>query len=138
MLRYTGRVVRQSSKQQLSRSAPSWLWLAAWAVPGVGHLWLVRRRTGSILLVALPLFFALGLALDGQLFPFDLTSPLVTLAALADLGIGLPYLLAWGLGFGAGDVRAITNEYGNVYIIVAGLLNALVVIDAYDIAIGRK
>lgn len=130
--------MRQPSKQQQSPSAPAWLWLAAWAVPGVGHLWLGRRRTGTILLVALPLFFGLGLALDGQLFPVDLTSPLVTLAAFADLGIGLPYFLAWGLGLGAGDVRAVTNEYGNVYMIVAGLLNTLVVIDAYDIALGRK
>jgi hypothetical protein len=130
--------VRQPSKQQPSQRAPAWLWLAAWAVPGVGHLWLGRRRTGSILLVALPLFFGLGIALDGQLFPFDLTSPLVGLAALADLGIGLPYVFAWGLGLGAGDVRAVTYEYGNVYIIVAGLLNALVVIDAHDIALGRK
>jgi len=107
-------------------------------VPGAGHLWLGRRRTGSILLVALPLFFGLGLALDGQIFPFDLTSPLVMLAAFADLGIGLLYFLAWSLGLGTGDVRAVTYEYGNVYMIVAGLLNALVVIDAHDIAIGRK
>jgi hypothetical protein len=110
----------------------------AWAVPGLGHLWLGRRRTGGILLVALPVFFAIGLALDGQLFPFDVTSPLVALAAVADLGIGVPYLLAWTFGLGAGDVRAVTYEYGNVYLIVAGLLNALVVIDACDIAIGRK
>jgi hypothetical protein len=112
--------------------------MAAWALPGAGHLWLGRRRTGLILLVALPLFFGLGLVLDGQLFPFDPTSPLVALAALADLGIGFPYFLAWGLGLGAGDVRAVTYEYGNVYMIVAGLLNALVVIDAHDIATGRK
>jgi hypothetical protein len=62
----------------------------------------------------------------------------VGLAAVADVGIGLPYLVATALGFGGGDVRAVTYEYGNVYLIVAGLLNALVVIDAYDIALGRK
>jgi hypothetical protein len=82
--------------------------------------------------------FAIGLAIKGQLFPFDLSSPLVGLAAVADVGIGLPYLVATALGFGGGDVRAVTYEYGNVYLIVAGLLNALVVIDAYDIALGRK
>jgi hypothetical protein len=114
------------------------LCLAAWAVPGAGHVWLGRRRTGFILLVALPLMFAIGLAIKGQLFPFDLSSPLVGLAAVADVGIGLPYLVATALGFGEGDVRAVTYEYGNVYLIVAGLLNALVVIDAYDIALGRK
>ena len=38
----------------------------------------------------------------------------------------------------AGDVRAVTYEYGNAFLIVAGLLNLLVVIDAYDVAMGRK
>jgi len=42
------------------------------------------------------------------------------------------------LGYGAGDVRAVTYEYGNAFLVVAGLLNLLVVIDAYDIALGRK
>ena len=41
-------------------------------------------------------------------------------------------------GAGAGTVVAPTYEYGNTYIIVAGLLNMLVVLDAYDIAMGRK
>jgi hypothetical protein len=35
-------------------------------------------------------------------------------------------------------VRAVTYEYGNAFLIVAGLLNLLVVIDAYDTAVGRK
>jgi len=32
----------------------------------------------------------------------------------------------------------VTFEYGNAFLIVAGLLNLLVVIDACDIAMGRK
>ena len=114
------------------------LGLAAWAVPGAGHLWLGRRSKGIVFLVALPLMFAIGLALQGRLFPFAMSEPLVGLAAFADLGIGAPYFIAGALGFGAGDVRAVTYEYGNAFIIVAGLLNLLVVIDAYDIALGRK
>ena len=114
------------------------LCLAAWAIPGAGHLWQGRRTKGLVLLLALPLMFAIGLAIEGRLFPFDMTEPLVGLAALADLGIGIPYFIATALGYGAGNVRAVTYEYGNAYLIVAGLLNLLVVIDAYDIALGRK
>ena len=33
---------------------------------------------------------------------------------------------------------AVTYEYGNCFLIVAGLLNTLVVLDAFDIAVGRK
>ena len=112
--------------------------LASWAVPGAGHLWLGRRSKGLVFLVALPVMFALGLLLQGRLFPFDLSEPLVALAAIADVGIGLPYLVASAMGLGGGEVRAVTYEYGNAFLIVAGLLNLLVVIDAYDVAMGRK
>ena len=114
------------------------LCLASWAIPGAGHLWLGRRQKGLVFLIALPVMFAIGLAIHGRLFPFDFSEPLVALAAIADLGIGLIYVVASALGFGAGDVRAVTYEYGNAFLIVVGLLNLLVVIDAYDVALGRK
>jgi hypothetical protein len=112
--------------------------LAGWAIPGAAHLWLGRRVKGLLFLIALPLMFALGILLQGRLFPFELSQPLVGLAAVADLGIGLPYFVATSLGYGAGRVVAVTYEYGNTFLIVAGLLNVLVILDAYDIALGRK
>jgi hypothetical protein len=112
--------------------------LAAWAVPGAGHLWLGRRQKGLVLLVALSLMFLIGLLLHGRIFPFELSEPLVALAAAADLGAGVPWLLARGLGAGNGIVTAATYEYGNCFLIVSGLLNSLVVLDAFDIAMGRK
>jgi hypothetical protein len=110
----------------------------AWLIPGAGHLWQGRYQKGLVFLVALPLMFACGLWLDGRLFPFELSQPLVALAAIADLGVGLPYFIAKAIGAGAGRVVSITYEYGNAFVIVAGLLNMLVVLDAYDIAQGRK
>ena len=110
----------------------------AWVVPGAGHLWLGQPQKGTIFLIALPLMFATGLWLDGEIFSFDLSQPLVALAALADLGIGAPYLMARALGLGEGRVVTVTYEYGNSFLVVAGLLNTLVVLDAYDIALGRK
>lgn len=112
--------------------------LAAWLVPGAGHLWLGRVQKGLVFLIALPLMFATGLWLEGRLFPFQLSEPLVALAAIADLGIGIPYFIAKALGAGEGRVVALTYEYGNAFIIVAGLLNMLVVLDAFDVAQGRK
>ena len=110
----------------------------AWVVPGAGHLWLGRRQKGTVFLIALPLMYATGLWLDGQIFSFDLSQPLVALAALADLGIGAPYIIARVMGLGDGRVVAVTYEYGNSFLVVAGLLNTLVVLDAYDISLGRK
>jgi hypothetical protein len=110
----------------------------AWAIPGAGHLWLGRREKGIIFLITLPLMFAAGIWLEGRLFPFEITQPLVALAAFADVGIGIPYFIAKVFNYGGGRVVAITYEYGNAFLIVAGLLNMLVVLDVYDIAQGRK
>jgi hypothetical protein len=112
--------------------------LMAWLIPGAGHLWAGRRFKGLVFLVALPLMFAIGLLLQGRIFPFEPGQPLVALASLADLGIGATYFVAKALGQGGGNVVAVTYEYGNAFLIVAGLLNMLVVIDAWDIALGRK
>ena len=130
--------MRATAAEQTQSGGLVLLCLASWAVPGAGHLWLGRRTKGLIFLVALPLMFAIGLAVHGRLFPFDFSEPLVGLAALANLGIGLPYFVAAALRFGSGEVTAVTYEYGNAFLIVAGLLNLLVVIDAYDVAVGRK
>lgn len=117
---------------------PLALCAAGWFVPGAAHILLGRRDKGLIFLVVLVVFFAAGLWLDGRIFPIDMSEPLVGLAALANLGIGFPYFVAWALGLGTGTVTAQSYEYANTYLIVAGLLNALVVLDAWDIAIGRK
>jgi Family of unknown function (DUF6677) len=130
--------VRATAAERTQSGGLVLLCLASWAIPGAGHLWLGRRAKGVIFLVALVSMFAVGLALRGRLFPFDTSDPLVSLAAMADWGIGLVYFVASPLGLGGGAVRAVTYEYGNTFLMVAGLLNLLVVIDAYDVALGRK
>lgn len=114
------------------------LCVAAWAIPGAGHLWLGRRQKGLVFLLALPAMFFTGLFLNGQLSAFEFSDPLVALAAFAQAGMGLPWLLARMVGAGAGMVTSVTWEYGNCFTIVGGLLNFLVVLDAFDIAMGRK
>jgi hypothetical protein len=130
--------VRASAAENTESGALVLLCVAAWAIPGAGHLWLGRRQKGLVFLITLPLMFAIGLGIHGRLFPFILSDPLVGLAALANVGVGLVYFVAKAIGYGLGDVTAVTYEYGNSFLIVAGLLNLLVVIDAFDIAMGRK
>jgi hypothetical protein len=112
--------------------------VGAWLVPGGAHLWLGRQRKGLVFLAALTAMFAIGLALQGRLFPFETSEPLVFLAALANLAMGLPYFAARAIGFDQGQVAAVTFEYANAFLIVSGLLNMLVVLDACDTASGRK
>lgn len=134
----TAKTVKSKRVPEQQPGALMLLCLAAWVIPGAGHLWQGKTTKGLLFLAALTLMFAVGIAIDGRLYPFQLSEPLVGLAAIADVGIGLPYFLASAMGYGVGDVRVVTYEYGNTFILVAGLMNLLVVIDAYDVALGRK
>jgi hypothetical protein len=130
--------VRATAADRASSTHPTLISIAALLVPGAGHLWQGRLQKGVVFLVTIPLMFAIGLWLNGRLFPFELSQPLVGLAAFASVGNGLPYFVASLLGLGKGVVTAASYEYGNTFVIVAGLLNMLVALDAYDIALGRK
>lgn len=130
--------MREATAERAHSANPLLICLASWLIPGAGHLWFGRRFKGLVFLIVLPVMFAIGLALEGRIFPFETGEPLVLLAAAADLSIGLPYFIARALGHGLGSIVAVTYEYGNAFLIVAGLLNLLVIIDVYDIALGRK
>jgi hypothetical protein len=130
--------VRATAADRATAINPRLISIVALLVPGAGHLWLGRTQKGLVFLAAIPLMFACGLWLDGRLFPFELSQPLVGLAAIASVGNGIPYFVASLLGLGNGVVTAATYEYGNTFLIVAGLLNMLVALDAYDVALGRK
>ena len=113
--------------------------LLAWLVPGAGHLYLRRTRKGLVFLGAIGALFVLGLAMDSRLeMTVGLDDILASLFSLAQMAIGLPYFAARLLGYEAGSVTSVTFEYGNTFTAVAGLLNILVVLDAYDVAVGRK
>jgi hypothetical protein len=117
---------------------PTITMLAAWLVPGAGHLLVGQWRKGVVFLVVLTGMFLIGLAFGGRLFPFQMSEPLVFLAAAAEWALGLPRLLAAMFGGGRGTVVSVTYEYGNTFLIVSGLLNLLIILDAADIARGRK
>lgn len=113
--------------------------LLAWMLPGAGHLYLARKTKGLIFLACILALFVLGVAMDSRLqlyLGFD--DPLALLFSLAQMAMGVPYFLARALGFEAGRVTSVTYEYGNTFTAVGGLLNVLVILDAYDVALGRK
>lgn len=110
----------------------------AWVFPGAGHM--LQGQAGKALIFAATLLpmYLLGLWFGGRLFPFEGTEPLVLLAGLAQWLLGAVRIVAGIVGAGQGDVVAVAYEYGNTFLIVSGLLNALVMLDASDIARGRK
>lgn len=111
--------------------------VTAWLVPGGGHLFLGKFGRGFVFLGTIVFLFTMGLWMNGQLFAWE-PGFFGFLKFFADCAIGLPYLLGVALGWGAGNVNSFQYEYGNTYIYTAGLLNMLLVVDAFDIAVGRK
>lgn len=110
-------------------------------VPGLGHLLLGRWVRGALLLTCVLLMFILGLAMHGALTAPPPTAELLsfkTLNAFANVGTGLAYVVALRAELGAGIPTSQTADYGWLFLVVAGLLNYLIVFDAFDIARGRK
>ena len=114
------------------------LCLGAWLIPGLGHLLLGRKWRALILFVSIVGMFVLGLAMQGQYFSLGSGSYLHTLGYFAELSVGVPMRAATFFGYGGGDTFFVCSDYGTAFLIGAGMLNVLTVLDAYDIAGGRK
>ena len=117
---------------------PYWMAVAGWAVPGLGHLLQKKWDRAAVFFVSIAAMAVLGLASSGRLYNFDRDSPFETLGFLADLGAGGFYFAARLLGIGARDIGQASGDYGSVLFLTAGLLNLLCLLDAYDIAAGKK
>ena len=123
----------------------------AWLIPGAGHLVLGKRGRALLFFVTIVGAFALGLALNGHLYWPTVADPassyfhydlITVLWFFAQIGAGLCYVGSLVLGLGTSPIAqaaaAPTFEYGNTFMFLAGLLNYLVIHDAFDIAVGRK
>ena len=112
--------------------------LAALLVPGAGHFYLGRRARGLAFFLLVLAAVVIGCSLQGNLYRVLPNQPLTVLATLGSMGMGLPYaVLRWGLGY-QGDIVAPGYEYGTAFLLTAGLMNLLLVLDAWDIAHGKK
>lgn len=113
--------------------------LLAWAIPGSGHLYLGRRGRGFVFSAIVVTMFVVGLVIDGGLYTLGGSrgSWLRVMASYASMGSGFLYFLASRIG-AAGDVVSNTFEYGSTFMLTAGLMNLLLVLDCFDIANDRK
>ncbi len=111
----------------------------AWVFPGLGHFYLGRRGAGVLFALIVTACFVLGLSFEGRLYTIESGQPLTILATFAVYGAGLLNISARLLSNNpSGTVLAVTYEYGCAYLLTAGLMNLLLMLDAWDIATGRK
>ncbi|MEE9217542.1 MAG: DUF6677 family protein [Acidobacteriota bacterium] len=132
----------------------------AWLVPGAGHLYLRRPLKATLFFCLVLVMFFLGVSLHGRAHLMGEEQPLLsTLAAFANIATGPLDLLARTGTYHKiiyrlppkehpdhdelverirARVLEPTYEYGTIFILTAGLMNILLILDAFDIAIGRK
>jgi hypothetical protein len=136
-----------SKKQKPKQPLPplsKWLHVVAfgWLIPGGGHLLLGRRGRGALLALSVAAMFVLGLMMRGVLFQPKTGDVLTTIiycgGFLGNLASGILYLLTVWLGYAQPDVAGHVHDYGTKFLVAAGLLNVLAMVDAFEIAAGRK
>ncbi len=116
-----------------------WSYVAlAWIVPGGGHFAQRRWARGAILAACVVAMFLLGLAMRGKLYQFNTGDIVETAGWVADLGAAGLYYVARFLGYDVPEPSSATGDYGTKFLLTAGLLNVLVMTDAYDLATGKK
>lgn len=111
----------------------------AWLFPGLGHLYLGRRSRALAYAAIVLVTFLLGLSFQGRLYTVEQGQPLTVLATFAVHGAGiLPIAARALLDNPGGSILSVTFEYGCAFLLTAGLMNLLLMLDAWDIAAGRK
>ena len=109
-----------------------------WLIPGSGHLIQGKWIRGTLLMISVVAMFFFGLAMNGKIYRSNTGDLLDMLGFVGDLGVGGLYILSRTLEWGSSAISFAVADYGTKFIVVAGLLNIMSVVDAYNIAIGRK
>jgi len=104
----------------------------------MGHFVQKKYLKGIVFLVGILLLLILGVIMKGKFYTTEQFHPLLILGFLGDLGSGIFYFIIKLLGLGKGHIEAITFHYGTTYLVIAGLLNYLVALNAFDIAVGKR
>lgn len=114
----------------------------AWLIPGGGHFLLRRTGRGGLILGSVALMFLFGLLMRGALFQPQsgdlLTTVIYVGGSIADAASGIFYVMAKLFGYNQPDVAGHVHDYGTKFLVGAGLLNILGMVDAFEIATGKK
>lgn len=133
--------LKTSELRQLNMGMTIAVCASGFLLPGLGHILMGRWVRGAMLSLSISLMFLFGISMQGELYGlsnFGGPAMLRGLGFFADAGVGLMFWLAQHAQLGAGNMSARTYDYGTTYLWVCGLLNYLTVLDAFDIARGRK
>jgi len=116
--------------------------IAAWLIPGGGHFLLKRTGRGILIFASVTLMFLFGLFMRGMMFAPESGDILTTLinygGFVCDMATGALYFAAAMFGYSAPDLPGAGHDYGTKFLVTAGLLNILAMVDTFEIASGKK
>lgn len=135
-----------SGKSRLLRIPSLNLWvkpvLLAWMIPGAGHWYLKRSLHAGLLFFAVAGMFVFGLLMQGRMFvPVfgDLFTTVINCGGyIGNLAAGMLYFVAKWLGYNQEQLATAAADYGTKFLVCAGLLNVLAIVDVFEISIGEK
>jgi hypothetical protein len=133
-------------KEERQPMPPIGAWAPAlalgWLIPGGGHILLKKTGRGLLLLASITSMFVCGLMMRGAMFQpasGDLLTILINTGGfIGDVCSGILYLLTVWLGYNQPDMAGHVHDYGTKFLVTAGLLNVLAMVDAFEIAARRK
>ncbi len=116
--------------------------LLAWIIPGAGHFYLKRTGRAMLLSGSILITFLFGIMMRGAMFqPASgdlLTTIIYTGGSFADMMSGVLYFLTTWLGYDQPEIAGHVHDYGTKFLVAAGLMNVLAMVDAFEIVSGRK
>ena len=132
--------------QNTTTTASTSSWIAAlaagWIVPGAGHFLLRRQGRGVLIFVSVTVMFLIGLMMRGPMFEpqgGDLLTTIIYYGGfLAHIASGALYFIAIALGYNQPDMAGHVYDYGSKFLVGAGLLNVLALVDIYELGTGKK
>jgi drug/metabolite transporter (DMT)-like permease len=110
--------------------------LCAWIVPGLGHAMLRRWSKAIAYFFAVGVLAVVGLAMRGDVLPESSQDAFDRLGFVADLGTGGYYFFSKTLEPSGSDDSKAAGDYGTRIFAAAGVLNFLIILEAYEI--GRR
>jgi hypothetical protein len=114
----------------------------AWLIPGGGHFLAKRTGRGGVILGSVALVFVLGLLMRGAMFQPQtgdlLTTVINTGGFICNMASGVFFLMTKWFGYSQPDIAGHVHDYGTKFLVAAGLLNILGMVDAFEIATGKK
>jgi hypothetical protein len=139
--------VQSQTVSQPPASVPINVWIlpviAAWLIPGAGHFILRKTGRGTLIFLSVALMFLFGLFMRGMMFTPEggadyLTSLINYGGFICNLAAGALYILAAMFGYVQPDAPGDVHDYGTKFLVTAGLLNILAMVDVWEIARGKK